>query len=44
MLSVQGLPHSIPADETEHREKHSGEEQCFEEPPVKMKLFEGCSG
>lgn len=43
MSSVQRLPHSIPADETEHREKHSGEEQCFEEPAVKMKPFEGCS-
>ncbi|KAI1237980.1 GTPase HRas, partial [Lamprotornis superbus] len=41
---VQGLPHSIPADETEHREKRNGEEQCFEEPALKMKPFEGCSG
>lgn len=39
-----GLPHSIAADETELRKKHSGEEQCFEEPAVKMKPFEGCSG
>lgn len=39
-----GLPHSIPAYETELREEHSGEEQCFEEPAVKMKPFEGCSG
>lgn len=44
MSSMQGLSHSIPADETEHREKHNGEEQCCEEPALKMKAFEGCSG
>lgn len=44
MFSMEGLPHSIPSDETEHRKKHSGEEQCYEEPALKIKAFKGCSG